>query len=486
MKRFKMTKKMIFLLLLFLMVLGAVNVNAQVRIGGSTPPHRSAILDLNFDSGTDTLGLLLPRVKLDSVSSSAPLPSPEKGLVVYNLTTDNGLNEGIYYNDGSGWYPVLSSAPVRSLELPIIFLRQPGFLWLGSEGELTDTLCFELAAEDKSNFTYRWYKYDPETSVSAPLTGEYAHNDTLFIKPSNWGDYGISKRGKVYQFYCVVASGSQYGISGTGGVVYGTGAWLANGKWINIAPANLGANQTKTVEEQMDYKPVGSPPINDVAYDPIVYGDWYQWGREKDGHQVRGVAPDQTYSGHLTALNGVGLDSLNTDNGQIKSGPDFDAIYGKFIQRDGAPYDWRQYPETADSSAISPANNWTWGNPVKGITELDPCSELSEDTIWRVPTQFEWSQIRSNNTWVWSEGNTRGYEIKPGGDNKPTSLFLPAAGIRNRSAGKQTSVGFNGSYWSSTVTSTASYALVFDSGSGVVVTSRSRSDGFPIRCVSEY
>ncbi|MDR1632839.1 MAG: hypothetical protein LBR97_08200, partial [Dysgonamonadaceae bacterium] len=143
----KMTKKTIFLLLLFLMVLGTVNVNAQVRIGGSTPPHESAILDLNFDSGTDTLGLLLPRVHLIDVSSPAPLRSHKDGLVVYNLTTgggDDDLKVGIYYNDGAKWCPVLSSVPTGGLELPIIFMRQPGKVWLGDTGNLIDTMYVAL------------------------------------------------------------------------------------------------------------------------------------------------------------------------------------------------------------------------------------------------------------------------------------------------------------------------------------------------------
>ncbi|MDR1631993.1 MAG: hypothetical protein LBR97_03805, partial [Dysgonamonadaceae bacterium] len=144
----KMTKKTIFLLLLFLMVLGTVNVDAQVRIGGSTAPHKSAILDLNFDSGTDTLGLLLPRVELVNVDLSAPLPDHRSGLVVYNLTTGSGgdddLKEGIYYNDGRKWHPVLSSTPVGGLELPIIFMRQPGKVWLGDTGNLIDTMYVAL------------------------------------------------------------------------------------------------------------------------------------------------------------------------------------------------------------------------------------------------------------------------------------------------------------------------------------------------------
>ncbi|MDR1632556.1 MAG: hypothetical protein LBR97_06720 [Dysgonamonadaceae bacterium] len=484
-----MTKRTIFLLLLFLMVLGAVNVNAQVRIGGSTAPHESVILDLNPDSVQKAdKGLVLPRVNLESLTLPKPLSAFISGAMVYNLTTTTGgeLNEGVYYSNGVRWFPVISDSSVNAgTDPPIIFLRQSGFLWLGSEGEFTDTLCFELADVDKSQFTYQWYTRDPVTLVSTRLEGDAAKNDTLFITKD---EYGITTAGKVYQFYCVVVRGSQYGISGTVRVVYGSGAWLAGGKWINVAPANLGAKQGMTLKEQIKYSPISGSAGN-VNYDPTVYGDWYQWGREKDGHEERDKASSEIYDGHITAFNGVGVDSLNTNNGQIKS--DFvGSIYGKFIQRNASgssTNDWRQYPETADSSAVSPANDWTWGNPVKGITNLDPCSELnSGDTIWRVPTAAEWAQIQSNNTWVWNEGNTKGYEIKPGGDNKPTSLFLPATGTRNRNGGVQINVGIGGYYWSSTVTSTSSYALGFSRRSITAASPYSRSNGLTVRCVSEY
>jgi hypothetical protein len=280
-----------------------------------------------------------------------------------------------------------------------------------------------------------------------------------------------------------VVSGSQYGISGIGRVVYGSGARLANAGWINIAPANLGAKQEMTLKDQIAYIPNNdSSLVGDLNYDPTVYGDWYQWGREKDGHQRRSTIT--TYSSHLKSVAGIGYhsDSLDFNNGQIKMAD----ISDKFIQRDAGTNDWRQYPETADNSAISPANDWTWGNPVKEITDLDPCSELnSKDTTWRVPTQAEWAQIQSNNTWVWSDGNTKGYEIKPGGANKPTALFLPAAGHRFRNGGGQSNVGANGYYWSSMVTSTSSYNLLFTSGSISAANASPRSNGYTVRCVSE-
>jgi hypothetical protein len=312
---------------------------------------------------------------------------------------------------------------------------------LGVDGSLTDTLTFELAAVDRTGFTYQWYKRDPVTLLSTAIAG--ATRDTLFIGSSDLTSYGITEAGKVYQFYCVVVSGSQYGISGTGRVVYGTGARLANGGWIKVAPANLGAVQSKSLDEQIAYEPSATASgVNDKAYDSTVYGDWYEWGRKKDGHENRGVLASNTISTYLNvATGGVETTHLNEEDGQIKNSEI--ALYGKFIQRDAGTNDWRQYPETTENSATAPAHAWTWGDPVNGITNLDPCRSVLEDT-WRVPTLAEWVQIASNNTWIWQDGGgngTSGYLLKPGGANKPTAFFLPAAGGRSRIGGAQGYVG---------------------------------------------
>jgi hypothetical protein len=283
-----------------------------------------------------------------------------------------------------------------------------------------------------------------------------------------------------------VTNGANYAISGTGYAVYGPGVRLANGGWINIAPANLGADQSKSVEYQIAYTPITTNlTVKDAAYDPTVYGDWYQWGRKKDGHEKRDVAPAGTSDAYLNTEKGVPTDSLD-ENGQVKSEFSF---FSKFIQRNAGTNDWRQYPEDDVNSAVSPAKAWTWDNP-----DLDPCSELNEAgtagvTTWRVPTQSEWAQIQGSNTWVWSAGGvegTSGYMVKPGGLNKPTSLFLPAAGAHSRNGGAQNSVGSNGYYWSSMITSTSSYILYFTSGSIGAANTYTRSSGCTVRCVSEY
>jgi uncharacterized protein (TIGR02145 family) len=441
---------------------------------------------LNPDAGDASGGLSRPQVHLVNLTSANPLPAHVKGMMVYNKTIGGELNEGVYYSNGVRWFPVISDESINAgMEPPIIFLRQPGFAWLGVEGNYEDTLAFELADVDKSGFTYQWYSRDPETLASSPVEG--ATSDTLFVKK---GDWGIDEEGKVYQFYCVMISGSKYGISGTGHAVYGAGARIANGGWIKIANANLGADQNKPLAEQLTYQPsvasAGTGTAADKAYDPTVYGDWYQWGRKKDGHENRKTPANQTNAVYLNTVNGVGADSLDA-SGQIKNG--LAAISGKFIQRNGGTtFDWRQYPGDGNTD-VSPDNAWTWGNPVNGITSLDPCLELGVG--WRVPTQAEWAQIQSNNTWVWQDGGangTSGYLLKPGGATKPTALFLPVAGSRARYDGAQLNVGSNGYYWSSTITSTISYYsyyLSFTSGGINVASTYYRSGGYTVRCMAD-
>ncbi|MDR0680676.1 MAG: fibrobacter succinogenes major paralogous domain-containing protein, partial [Dysgonamonadaceae bacterium] len=186
-----------------------------------------------------------------------------------------------------------------------------------------------------------------------------------------------------------------------------------------------------------------------------------------------------TVNTYLDTTSGVETSILNDEDGQIKSSET--TLYGKFIRRNAGTNDWRKYPETEGNLATAPANAWTWGNPAN-----DPCKSLG--TTWRVPTQAEWSQIASNNTWVWQDGGTNGtsgYLLKPFGTNKPTTLFLPAAGGRYPNSGMPITVGNGGYYWSSAVIGTISYSLYFASGNILAANSYGRAYGFSVRCVSE-
>ncbi|GHU68093.1 hypothetical protein FACS189413_04180 [Bacteroidia bacterium] len=479
-------KKKSFQLMMFLLIAGLMSVNAQVRIGGSSEPSPDAILDLNPDGSVPaTKGLSLPRVELQSEVAPDPLSAHVKGMMVYNLTTTGGLNEGIYVNTGAGWQ-LLSNGTIAPGE-PIVFLRNPGFAWLGLNGNATDTLFIEVANPSENILSYQWYQKFTDGS-STPVAG--AIKDTLFVEK---GKYGIPANpgatSETYQYYCVVIDGihAQYGISGTGRVAAGVGARLSGGKWLRFMSFNLGADENMTLDQQIAYqlKAANAGAANDKNYDPTVYGDWYQWGRKKDGHQDRTVPASGTYIQLLKAPNGAGTDSLDT-KGQIKTA--HPTLLTQFIQRDGgSTFDWRQYNETADNSITAPKNEWTWGSPINGVTTLDPCrSEYGAP--WRVPTQSEWAQIVSNNSWVWVDGGTNGisgYRVQPGGQNKPATIFLPAAGLRSRSTGAMFSVGAAGLYWSSSPTGTDSFGLHFNSGSISGANTYSRSSGFTVRCVAE-
>ncbi|MDR1631526.1 MAG: fibrobacter succinogenes major paralogous domain-containing protein [Dysgonamonadaceae bacterium] len=123
----KMTKKMMFLFLLFPMVFGTVNGRAQVRIGGDAAPHTSAVLDLNATNNEATpgdLGLALPRVSL--TGNDVPLngATAATGTVVYNTNaavTDGLDGKGLYVWDGTRWLFITSpnAYPIQKIDISI-------------------------------------------------------------------------------------------------------------------------------------------------------------------------------------------------------------------------------------------------------------------------------------------------------------------------------------------------------------------------------
>ena len=76
---------------------------AQGQVGpGTASPHKSASLDL---TSVIKNGLLLPRVKLLSLTDSATIATghPAKGLLLYNIGVALPDSVGFYYWAGTGW-----------------------------------------------------------------------------------------------------------------------------------------------------------------------------------------------------------------------------------------------------------------------------------------------------------------------------------------------------------------------------------------------
>ena len=154
---------------------------------------------------------------------------------------------------------------------------------------------------------------------------------------------------------------------------------------------------------------LGATQVAAYSNDAASYGDLYQWGRLKDGHQCRTSSTSTTKS----ADNVPG--------------------HGDFILETVAPKDWR-----------SPQNTNLWQG-VSGIN--NPCPGG-----YRLPTETELNNERLS--WYTNRA--------PGAFS--SVLKLPMAGYRNSGSGSISYLGARGRYWSSTVSSTHSRALVFSNG----------------------
>lgn len=164
--------------------------------------------------------------------------------------------------------------------------------------------------------------------------------------------------------------------------------------------------------------------------DEQAYGDLYQWGREADGHQRR----DSPATSTLSSTDHPGHGSFILSNAETN-------------------WDWR-----------SPQNDNLWQG-VNGINNPCPAG-------YRLPTDAELNSERN----TWSSNNAAGAFASP--------LKLPVAGRRVGSTGLITDVGFNGQYWSSTVSDSRAQILYFYS-TDTAMGSFSRAVARSVRCLKD-
>jgi uncharacterized protein (TIGR02145 family) len=191
---------------------------------------------------------------------------------------------------------------------------------------------------------------------------------------------------------------------------------------------------------------LGATQVAANSTDFASYGDLYQWGRAADGHQVierNSATENGTPATGSSASEGTHATTWIADEGT-------NAWDGKFIT---VSSDWL-------STQID--NLWTGT-----AAENNPCP-----SGFRVPTNAELNQERSSWTVETSEGAL----------NSP--LKLPLAGYRSSYNGTLGNVGSNGTYWSSTVSSTRARGLSFSS-SPAYMSSLYRANGYSVRCIKD-
>lgn len=239
------------------------------------------------------------------------------------------------------------------------------------------------------------------------------------------------------------------------------GAATTTGGWLNFMCHNLGA------DESLD--PFAFV-LGNADGSGGTLGDLYQWGRQKDGHEKRN-SPNYPNNNSVEENGAVPSTALDTNTGQVIVSH---AAYGKFIKDNNSGYvfDWRQ---------IQKDNLWGDGSTSENMAKdvnNDPCPPG-----WKVPSQKQWASISggsttSPNTWTWV---SYGYKVG-------SSLYLPAAGYRERAQGTLVFRSTQGVYWSSSADASRrlAYYLSFSStGGGSAAGTTYRGYGASVRCVSE-
>jgi len=204
------------------------------------------------------------------------------------------------------------------------------------------------------------------------------------------------------------------------GITYGTVTSPHTSRvWLD---RNLGASQVCTA-------------LNDTA----CYGDYYQWGRDADGHEKSNSETTTTLANSITPAN------------------------AQFIINGSSPDDW--VSDGVDNDGSQRSANWskTDGSSVCPVGYRVPTiDELTAETI-----DLTGEDDVQNNT-----------------DAFNSFLKLPSAGYRDGSSGSLDTQGSNGSVWSSSVYNSFSKGLGFGS-SNADWYYFSRVNGLSVRCIKD-
>ena len=188
---------------------------------------------------------------------------------------------------------------------------------------------------------------------------------------------------------------------------------------------------------------LGSPQVAMAVWDEASYGDYFQWGRWDDGHQV---ANSPTITGGPSLLNPSHIPSGNPN-----------MIVG---QTAGTMW-WGTGGASTD----------TWsGSSATSTNGKDPCVALGPG--WRLPTAADWQNLKNYDD---LDGALAAYM---------SNLKLPAGGFRDHGFVYGTGESY---YWSATASGNSNAISLFISDNTYLATLQPsyRAAGFNCRCLKD-
>jgi hypothetical protein len=275
--------------------------------------------------------------------------------------------------------------------------------------------------------------------------------------------------------------------------------------------AGPNATPGETAKAQMRYTSSG-------ATDPTVFGDLYQWGRKRDGHEKRnsGTTTDQytdpSATGDLFVVKGSNdwlnpsVDDLWGNGGNFATQTNTTYTGNQNINnpcpagyRVPTEHEWALLGNEGGNSGNT-ANDHFYDNGTNCTRSgLGFIPKSNPDIVW-VPV----SEGKASASWS-ADGKTRGDALydatvwakadsgyKDGTEflTDPAApeplLFLPAAGRRTDSWGNVDGAGRYGRYWSSVVRGALlSYQMTCDCCGFYAYDYVSRAYGMSVRCIAE-
>ena len=255
---------------------------------------------------------------------------------------------------------------------------------------------------------------------------------------------------------------------------------------------NKAGNLATGIGLKIAYLNLGQERDIDGTQNACDFGDLYQWGRWRDGHEKVIWTKD--------ADRNIDFAAETKDNQKSSSGCTYDS--NPFYQVTATGYTGKFLTNIGGGGTWTPnySYQYFWADATYAKTSNDPCP-----SGWRVPTRFEIGALfqgapasmlppssATQNTWTWrlnTGSRIAGSMIVTYGDgsDKSKRILMPATGMRN-SNGELFNGGSVGYCWSSTYYDPlrySAYNLSFYSTVNAGDTPSDNAYGISVRCVKE-